>query len=171
MPKTFQMSRSFAIHEVGKALVATVMRLDRERQGLKRRLERVERVSMVPRGRCVIFAQEGFTVSQNSPASSACVSVMRAACGELFLLGCILWQVGNPPPALQSLPLFFCYLNLCVSLRAACSVLLLKWLHLRFSCMQWPCNLAALIVAQRLQAYSSSVPTIQSRVTNDLSNA
>ena len=52
MPKTFQMSQSFAVHEVGKALVATVMRLDRERQGLKPRLERVERVSMVPRGRC-----------------------------------------------------------------------------------------------------------------------
>ena len=52
MPKTFQMSQSFAIHEVGKALVATVMRQDRERQGLKPRLERVERVSMVPRGRC-----------------------------------------------------------------------------------------------------------------------
>ena len=51
MPKTFQMSQSFAVHEVGKALVATVMRQDRERQGLKPRLERVERVSMVPRGR------------------------------------------------------------------------------------------------------------------------
>ena len=54
MPKTFQMSQSFAIHEVGKALVATVMRQDRERQGLKPRLERVERVSMVPRGRCAL---------------------------------------------------------------------------------------------------------------------
>lgn len=52
MPKSFQMSQAFAIHEVGKALVATVMRLDRERLGLKPRLERVERVSMVPRGRC-----------------------------------------------------------------------------------------------------------------------
>ena len=51
MPKTFSISRSFAIHEAGKALVATVLRLDRERQGLKPRLERVERVSMVPRGR------------------------------------------------------------------------------------------------------------------------
>ena len=53
MQKTYQMSRSFAIHEVGKALVATVLRLNRERQGLKPRLERVERVSMVPRGRCI----------------------------------------------------------------------------------------------------------------------
>ena len=51
MPKTFSISRSFAIHEAGKALVATVLRLNRERQGLKPRLERVERVSMVPRGR------------------------------------------------------------------------------------------------------------------------
>ena len=53
MQKTYQMSKSFAIHEVGKALVATVLRLNRERQGLKPRLERVERVSMVPRGRCI----------------------------------------------------------------------------------------------------------------------
>ena len=51
MPKTFSISRSFAIHEAGKALVATVLRLTRERQGLKPRLERVERISMVPRGR------------------------------------------------------------------------------------------------------------------------
>ena len=51
MPKSFSISRSFAIHEAGKALVATVLRQDRERQGLKPRLERVERVSMVPRGR------------------------------------------------------------------------------------------------------------------------
>ena len=45
-------SKQFAIHEMGKALVATVVRQARESQGLKPRLERVERVSMVPRGRC-----------------------------------------------------------------------------------------------------------------------
>jgi len=53
MQKTYRMSRTFAIHEAGKALVATVLRLNREQQGLKPRLERVERVSMVPRGRCI----------------------------------------------------------------------------------------------------------------------
>lgn len=52
MPATFRVSRQFAIHEMGKALVATVMRQARESEGLKPRLERVERVSMVPRGRC-----------------------------------------------------------------------------------------------------------------------
>jgi hypothetical protein len=52
MPKTFRVSGQFAAHEVGKALVATVLRQARELQGLKPRLERVERVSMVPRGRC-----------------------------------------------------------------------------------------------------------------------
>ncbi len=52
MPATFRVSKQFAIHEMGKALVATVARQARESQGLKPRLERVERVSMVPRGRC-----------------------------------------------------------------------------------------------------------------------
>ena len=51
MPRDFKICKAFAIHEAGKALVATVLRLDRERQGLRPRLERVERVSMVPRGR------------------------------------------------------------------------------------------------------------------------
>ena len=54
MPRDFKICKAFAIHEVGKALVATVMRLDREHQGLRPRLERVERVSMVPRGRYAI---------------------------------------------------------------------------------------------------------------------
>ena len=52
MPRGFWVSRQFAVHEFGKALVATLLRQARERQGLKPRLERVERVSMVPRGRC-----------------------------------------------------------------------------------------------------------------------
>ena len=52
MPATFRVSKQFAIHEMGKALVATVLRQTREAEGLKPRLERVERVSIVPRGRC-----------------------------------------------------------------------------------------------------------------------
>ena len=52
MPKSFRVSGQFAAHEVGKALVATVLRRAREDAGLRPRLERVERVSMVPRGRC-----------------------------------------------------------------------------------------------------------------------
>ena len=52
MPATFRVAAQFAIHEMGKALVATVLRKAREAEGLKPRLERVERVSMVPRGRC-----------------------------------------------------------------------------------------------------------------------
>ena len=82
MPKTFSISRSFAIHEAGKALVATVLRLTRERQGLKPRLERVERVSMVPRGRraprgtshaCPLMASLPgiLTMSWNRPTKAA----------------------------------------------------------------------------------------------------
>ena len=41
------MKRALAVHEAGKALVATLLRA---RSGF---LERVERVSMVPRGQCV----------------------------------------------------------------------------------------------------------------------
>ena len=40
------MKRALAVHEAGKALVATLLRA---RSGF---LERVERVSMVPRGQC-----------------------------------------------------------------------------------------------------------------------
>ena len=43
------MKHAMAVHEAGKALMASVLR---QRTG---RLERVERVSMVPRGRCVSF--------------------------------------------------------------------------------------------------------------------
>jgi hypothetical protein len=45
-------AKQFAIHEFGKALMATLLRQSRATQGLRPRLERVERVSMVPRGRC-----------------------------------------------------------------------------------------------------------------------
>lgn len=45
LPDRLPVKRAMAVHEVGKALVASVLR---ERTG---RLEKVERVSMVPRGR------------------------------------------------------------------------------------------------------------------------
>ena len=52
LPDRLPIKRVFAVHEVGKGLVATVLR---QRTG---RLEKVERVSIVPRGRWVpkIFA-------------------------------------------------------------------------------------------------------------------
>lgn len=55
MPPTYRVMQQFAIHEIGKAVVATVLRQAREQQGLKPRLERVERVSIVPRGRCELL--------------------------------------------------------------------------------------------------------------------
>jgi hypothetical protein len=51
LQKEYRVTTQFAIHEFGKALVATVLRKAREAQGLRPRLERIERVSMVPRGR------------------------------------------------------------------------------------------------------------------------
>jgi len=45
LPDRLAVKRAMAVHEAGKALMACVLR---QRTG---RLERVERVSMVPRGR------------------------------------------------------------------------------------------------------------------------
>ncbi|KAK9845482.1 hypothetical protein WJX81_007602 [Elliptochloris bilobata] len=50
LPDRMRQKYRFAVHEVGKALVATVLRAREQRAGRRPRLERVERVSMVPRG-------------------------------------------------------------------------------------------------------------------------
>ena len=52
LPDRMRQKYRFAVHEVGKALVATVLRAAEVDAGRRPRLERVERVSMVPRGRC-----------------------------------------------------------------------------------------------------------------------
>ena len=54
LPDYLEVKKCFAVHECGKALVATILR---EQTG---RLEQVERVSVVPRGRsaciCCLWA-------------------------------------------------------------------------------------------------------------------
>lgn len=75
MPATFRVSQQFAIHEMGKALVATVLRQAREAQGLKPRLERVERVSIVPRGRCAPMPEQPRNIY--SPIASARVAAFE----------------------------------------------------------------------------------------------
>ena len=45
------MRRRFAIHETGKALVASLLRRADIAAGQRPQLERIERVSMIPRGR------------------------------------------------------------------------------------------------------------------------
>ncbi len=47
LPARLRVKRALAVHEAGKGLVATLLR---QRTGF---LERIERVSMVPRGQCV----------------------------------------------------------------------------------------------------------------------
>lgn len=52
LPDRLRQKYRFAVHEVGRALVSTVLRSRELAAGRKPRLERVERVSMVPRGQC-----------------------------------------------------------------------------------------------------------------------
>ena len=52
LPDRMRQKYRFAVHEVGRALVASVLRAKEVEAGRRPRLERVERVSMVPRGRC-----------------------------------------------------------------------------------------------------------------------
>ncbi|KAK9909403.1 hypothetical protein WJX75_001741 [Coccomyxa subellipsoidea] len=92
MPVTFRVSKQFAIHEMGKALVATVVRQARESQGLKPRLERVERVSMVPRGRDwtrTIFLRgpdEDYTMSTKGRMLERLQVIMAGRAAEEVLL-------------------------------------------------------------------------------------
>ena len=53
LPKHLRVRYVMALHEAGRALVATLLRRRRLAEGLPPRLERVERVSVVARGRCV----------------------------------------------------------------------------------------------------------------------
>ncbi|CAL8467968.1 g7506 [Coccomyxa elongata] len=92
MPATFRVSKQFAIHEMGKALVATVLRQAREAQGLKPRLERVERVSIVPRGRDwtrTIFLRgpdEDYTMSTKGRMLERLRVIMAGRAAEQVLL-------------------------------------------------------------------------------------
>lgn len=51
LPDYLQAKQAMALHEAGRALVATVLRKAQLDQGLPPRLERVERVTVVARGR------------------------------------------------------------------------------------------------------------------------
>ena len=53
------MKKAFAVHECGKAMVATVLR---QQSG---RMEQVERVSMVPRGRSALITLPWLALSDN----------------------------------------------------------------------------------------------------------
>lgn len=64
LPDYLEVRKYFAVHECGKALVATKLR---QQTG---RLEQVERVSIVPRGRSV-------AVSSSSGACHSCLSPLR----------------------------------------------------------------------------------------------
>ena len=55
LPPYLRVRYSMALHEAGRALVATILRRRQLQAGLPPRLERVERVSIVARGRCVLI--------------------------------------------------------------------------------------------------------------------
>lgn len=52
LPPHLRMRYCMALHEAGRALTATLLRRQRLSQGLEPHLEKVERVSIVARGRC-----------------------------------------------------------------------------------------------------------------------
>ena len=82
LPQYLRVRYCMALHEAGRALVATVLRRRRLAAGLAPRLERVERVSIIARGRWDIHSRK----CPSSPGASFLTSLCTCLGGSIYLL-------------------------------------------------------------------------------------